>query len=460
MCSTMEVQVLRFCFLLGLAAVCKSADLGVGHGGHEEYEYSPYHYEYNVDDNKEYLHFGQEEEDDGTGNVHGYYHVQLPDGRLQRVDYHISGYSGYIADVKYDGEAHHPSNAIHGGGVHHGGGVLNGGGVHHGGSVHHGGGVHHGGSINHGGIGHHGGGSVHEGLHSTGHFGGSGRLGKAVSVNTSPVEEIKPARQFVHPSPRKSGFEDSSSGAFGGLTRLGKASTFHSDKPAEPRPLKTQKSSFITRKRIERPDTLEVAASEQITTVHKPATFFNDPSSVVASPPNTPAKPLFQFRNAHNQIQTFQEAHQEAHELRKSQHIIGNIQHVPKEVEQLQGAQRHIQDLRRVQDETQGLITAQTHIKSLQNIQHEVQALENGQRTVEKIRNVEREFQGLQNAQSNIKHLQQAERISSNQHSRFPSLIKHDLLEENTNNNQAPRTSTSPDDGFPVRIRGRIIQTP
>merc|ERR1712243_74373 len=265
---------------------------------------------------------------------------------------------------------------------------------------------------------------------------------------------------FVHPSPRKNGFKDSSSGAFGGLGRLGKATTFHSDKPAEQRPIKTQKSSFITRKRIERPDTLEVAASEQITTVHKPATFFNEPSPVVASAPNTPAKPLFQFRNAHNQIQTFQEAHQEAQELRKSQHIIGNIEHVPKEVEQLQGAQRHIQDLRRVQDKTQGLIDAQTHIKSLQNIQHEVQALENGQRRVERIRNVEKEFQGLQTAQSNIKQLQQAERISSNQHRRFPSLIKHDLLEENTNNNQAPRISTSPDDGFPVSIKGRIIQTP
>merc|ERR1719347_831419 len=171
MCSTMEVQVLRFCFLLGLAAVCKSADLGVGHGGHEKYDYSPYHYEYNVDDDKEYLHFGQEEEDDGTGNVHGYYHVQLPDGRLQRVDYHVSGYSGYIADVKYDGEAHHPSNGHHGGGGHHaggsvhgghhntghhgghhssghiGGGAVNGGGAHHGGGVLNGGGVHHGGSV-------------------------------------------------------------------------------------------------------------------------------------------------------------------------------------------------------------------------------------------------------------------------------------------------------------------------
>merc|ERR1712243_192065 len=123
-CFSMELQA--FFVLLGLATLISGADLGGGHG-HENYEYSPYHYEYNVDDDKEYLHFGQEEEDDGTGNVHGYYHVQLPDGRLQRVDYHVSGYSGYIADVKYDGEAHHPSNAYHGGGGHHGGGSLHGG---------------------------------------------------------------------------------------------------------------------------------------------------------------------------------------------------------------------------------------------------------------------------------------------------------------------------------------------
>merc|ERR1712055_346221 len=120
-CSIMELQALRFFVLFGLATVLSAADLGGGHGhgGHENYDYSPYHYEYNVDDDKEYLHFGQEEEEDGTGNVHGYYHVQLPDGRLQRVDYHVSGYSGYIADVKYDGESHHPSHhGNHGSGYH------------------------------------------------------------------------------------------------------------------------------------------------------------------------------------------------------------------------------------------------------------------------------------------------------------------------------------------------------
>merc|ERR1712098_19942 len=65
----------------------------------------------------EYLDFGQEEEDDGKGNVHGYYHVQLPDGRHQRVDYHVDGYSGFIADVKYDGKASHPAHHSTG---HHG----------------------------------------------------------------------------------------------------------------------------------------------------------------------------------------------------------------------------------------------------------------------------------------------------------------------------------------------------
>merc|ERR1711887_140701 len=440
-CSIMELQALRFFVLLGLASIISAADLGGGHGGHENYEYSPYHYEYNVDDDKEYLHFGQEEEEDGTGNVHGYYHVQLPDGRLQRVDYHVSGYSGYIADVKYDGEAHHPSH--HGGG-HHGGGHHGGGGHHLGGNVHSG----------HHKTGHHAGGSLH-----TGHLGGSGRLGKAVNVEQTPVTDVKPIRTFVHTDTRQSGFGDSSSGVFGGSTRLGKAATFQSEKPSAPKPAQAKKSSLITRKRIERPERFEVAASEQVTTVHKPTTFFSEPA-LVSSPvkvPAGPSKPLFEFRNAHNQIQTFQQAHEEAHELRNSQHIIGNIQHIPQEVQQLQGAQRQIQDLQRVQHETQGLIKSQHHIKSLQNIQHEVHSLKNGQRQIQNIQNVQREFQSLQNAQTQIKDVQQAKRISSNR--RFPSLIKHDVSEQSSKQNPSRRPGTSKDD-FPVVIRGRVIQTP
>merc|ERR1712168_1385108 len=435
-CSIMELQALLCFVLLGLATLISGADLGGGHGGHENYEYSPYHYEYNVDDDKEYLHFGQEEEDDGTGNVHGYYHVQLPDGRLQRVDYHVSGYSGYIADVKYDGEAHHPS--------HHGGG-------HHGGGGHHLGGNVHGGHHN---TGHHAGGSLH-----TGHLGGSGRLGKAVNVEQTPVTEVKPIRTFVHTDTRQSGFGDSSPGVFGGSSRLGKAATFQSEKPSAPKPAPAKKSSLITRKRIERPERFEVAASEQVTTVHKPTTFFSEPA-LVSPPvkvPTGPSKPLFEFRNAHNQIQTFQQAHEEARELRNSQHIIGNIQHIPQEVQQLQGAQRQIQDLQRIQHETQGLINSQHHIKSLQNIQHEVHSLKNGQRQIQNIQNVQREFQSLQNAQTQIKDVQQAERISSN--SRFPSLIKHHVGAHSSKKSSSGRPGPS-QDNFPVRIVGRVIQTP
>merc|ERR1719513_398844 len=39
-----------------------------GDGRDEKYEYSPYHYEYKVHDDKEYLDFGQEEEDDGKAS--------------------------------------------------------------------------------------------------------------------------------------------------------------------------------------------------------------------------------------------------------------------------------------------------------------------------------------------------------------------------------------------------------
>merc|ERR1719233_2679635 len=92
-----------------------------GQGIHHEehYEPSPYHYEYKVHDDKVYLDFGAEEEGDGKDNVHGFYHVQLPDGRLQKVTYTVNGYSGYIADVTYDGEAVHP--VYHAGGGHDGG---------------------------------------------------------------------------------------------------------------------------------------------------------------------------------------------------------------------------------------------------------------------------------------------------------------------------------------------------
>jgi len=103
---------------LVLTLTLSAGDLVGGQGVHHEehYEPSPYRYEYNVHDDKVYLDFRAEEEGDGQDNVHGFYHVQLPDGRLQKVTYTVNSDSGYVADVTYDGEAVHP--AYHAGGGH------------------------------------------------------------------------------------------------------------------------------------------------------------------------------------------------------------------------------------------------------------------------------------------------------------------------------------------------------
>ncbi|XP_045617305.1 cuticle protein 21-like [Procambarus clarkii] len=53
--------------------------------------------------------FGHQETRDGD-DTKGSYYVQLPDGRLQTVTYFVDGDSGYIADVKYDGEARYPDS--------------------------------------------------------------------------------------------------------------------------------------------------------------------------------------------------------------------------------------------------------------------------------------------------------------------------------------------------------------
>ena len=64
----------------------------------------PYNFAYAVIDDSTYNNFGQQESSDGKV-VSGSYQVLLPDGRTQTVSYKVDGYSGYVADVKYSGEA-------------------------------------------------------------------------------------------------------------------------------------------------------------------------------------------------------------------------------------------------------------------------------------------------------------------------------------------------------------------
>merc|ERR1712106_43970 len=67
----------------------------------------PYNYEYGVHDDYSGANFNAGENADGNGNVEGSYSVLLPDGRTQHVKYHADHYTGYVADVQYEGVAHH-----------------------------------------------------------------------------------------------------------------------------------------------------------------------------------------------------------------------------------------------------------------------------------------------------------------------------------------------------------------
>ncbi|XP_042226738.1 pro-resilin-like [Homarus americanus] len=72
----------------------------------ESYESSEAQYNFNwaVDHDPSSNEFGHQETRDGD-DTQGSYYVQLPDGRRQTVTFYVDGDSGYLADVKYDGEA-------------------------------------------------------------------------------------------------------------------------------------------------------------------------------------------------------------------------------------------------------------------------------------------------------------------------------------------------------------------
>ena len=66
----------------------------------------PYSFAYEVNDAPSYNNYGHSENSDGNV-VTGSYRVLLPDGRTQIVNYRADK-NGYVADVKYEGEAKYP----------------------------------------------------------------------------------------------------------------------------------------------------------------------------------------------------------------------------------------------------------------------------------------------------------------------------------------------------------------
>lgn len=69
---------------------------------------TPYNFAWAVKDDYSYNNYNHQETGDEKGYVTGSYSVDLPDGRKQTVDYKADDYTGYVADVKYEGEAKYP----------------------------------------------------------------------------------------------------------------------------------------------------------------------------------------------------------------------------------------------------------------------------------------------------------------------------------------------------------------
>ncbi|XP_045107369.1 cuticle protein 19.8-like [Portunus trituberculatus] len=75
----------------------------------DSYGAAPANYDFNwaVNDAASGNNYAHQEARDGD-NTQGYYFVQLPDGRLQKVTYSVQGDSGFLAEVTYEGEAQYP----------------------------------------------------------------------------------------------------------------------------------------------------------------------------------------------------------------------------------------------------------------------------------------------------------------------------------------------------------------
>merc|ERR1712055_629996 len=94
--------------LVGHGVVAHPVAHAVGGYVNDLAEPSPYTYQYAVSDDYSGANFAQTESNDGTGAVSGSYSVNLPDGRIQHVNYNANDLNGNIAEVTYEGAASYP----------------------------------------------------------------------------------------------------------------------------------------------------------------------------------------------------------------------------------------------------------------------------------------------------------------------------------------------------------------
>nr|XP_027228697.1 pro-resilin-like [Penaeus vannamei] len=110
----MNTKVLLLLGLLTVAAADKLPAFSYGapeasEEASEEFEPAKYDFQWAVKDDDSGNDFGHQESRDGD-DTQGSYYVQLPDGRLQKVTYHVDGDDGYVAEVSYEGEAQYPES--------------------------------------------------------------------------------------------------------------------------------------------------------------------------------------------------------------------------------------------------------------------------------------------------------------------------------------------------------------
>ncbi|XP_045105984.1 cuticle protein 19-like [Portunus trituberculatus] len=104
-------------FLLLAMAALAAADFSYGRPDSHSFESyesdesseAKYAFQWAVRDDSTGNDFDHQEARDGD-DTQGVYTVHLPDGRRQTVTYVVDGDDGYVADVKYDGEARFPDS--------------------------------------------------------------------------------------------------------------------------------------------------------------------------------------------------------------------------------------------------------------------------------------------------------------------------------------------------------------